>query len=370
MPTSELLQASEQATPPSPACGALTVSIGEHHVGAGCPCFIIAEAGVNHNGSLARALRMVDVASDAGADAIKFQMFAAAALVTSTATTARYQRAGSGHRSQRDMLARLELSLDDFATIRRHCEQREITFLATPFGPAEVARLTGLGAEALKIASTDLTNQPLLKVAASTNLPILLSTGASTKEEIEESVSFLASCAAGNRLILLHCISCYPTSIDAINLRAISGLSRRFSAPAGLSDHTTSVETGGWAVSAGACVLEKHFTLNARDRGPDHAVSLNPAQLAQYVTAARRAQRALGNGEIGMTDEQAEVRRVAGKSLVAAIDIGEGVTITRDMLTLKRPGTGLAIDELSKLTGRSARTFIPSDTLLAWDMVR
>ncbi|MGB2984366.1 MAG: N-acetylneuraminate synthase family protein [Phycisphaerae bacterium] len=347
-----------------------SVTTSRHRIGPGNPTFIVAEAGVNHNGCVETALRMVDAAADAGADAVKFQMFRAADLATASASTAQYQQDGCGEASQRAMLSGLELSQDAFAGIKERCEQRSIVFLATPFGEAEVARLVELGVSAIKIASTDLTNVQLLEMAAATGLPIILSTGASTEAEIRASVDHLRRAGAGERLVLLHCVSCYPTPIETINLRAIASLQRTFGVPCGLSDHTTSTQVGAWAVVAGACVLEKHFTLDRAAPGPDHAMSLDPEQLAVYISAVRELERALGDGTMGMTDREAEVRAVAGKSVIAAVNIPAGTRLTADMMSLKRPGTGIAPADLHKLVDHHAAVDIPCDATLSWDMVR
>ncbi|MFQ5494667.1 MAG: N-acetylneuraminate synthase family protein [Phycisphaerae bacterium] len=353
-----------------PADSSSPVSLGRHRIGAGQPVLLIAEAGVNHNGSVETALRMVDAAKQAGADAVKFQMFRAADLVTGAAPTAAYQNRATGESSQRVMLSRLELSLDYFRRIKEHCDSRAITFLATPFGDTDVANLVKLGACALKIASTDLASGPLLMAAAKTGLPIVLSTGASREEEIRAAVTQLSDAGAAKRLVLLHCVSCYPAPVEALNLRAIASLRRAFGVPCGFSDHTRSTHTGAWAVAAGACVLEKHFTLDPAAPGPDHAVSLNPDEMAEYIADVRRVETALGDGRLGMADCETPVRSVGTKSIVAARDIPIGTRITPDMLTLKRPGTGIPAARLEDVTGRRAAVAIQNDTLVAWEMIR
>jgi sialic acid synthase SpsE len=347
----------------------MPVTIGEHKVTPGHPAFVIAEAGVNHNGSVDSALRMVDAAADAGADAVKFQAFQAAELVTASAPTAPYQQRGSGARSQREMLSRLELTQADFARIKTRCDERSILFLATPFSKSDITPLLELDVKAIKIASTDLVNPPLIQSAVASGLPLIVSTGAMSEEEIRQGVESLFRLEAGNRLVLLHCVSCYPTPVEAVNLRAIGDLQRAFGVPCGLSDHTRSTLTGAWAVAAGACVVEKHFTLDPDDRGPDHAVSLSPSQLSEYIAAIREVERALGPGGFGLTEIEKSVRAVAGKSLVSTVGIGAGTCLAREMLTLKRPGTGIPHGQLDMLLGRRAAVDIPSDTVLSWDMV-
>ena len=346
------------------------VTLGGHSVGPGRRTLVVAEAGVNHNGRLDTALSMVDAASEAGADAVKFQMFRAADLASSSAPMASYQRHGARSRSQQSMLAELELSSTDFRRIQQHCDVRGILFLATPFGLKEVAELQELNVPAVKIASTDLANGPLMKAVAETTLPLIVSTGASTLEEIHECVRQLRHRGAMERLILLHCVSCYPTAVESLNLGAIQTLHRTFQVPTGLSDHTTSTHAGGWAVAAGACVVEKHFTLDRSQAGPDHAMSLSPPELKDYITQIRAAGRAMGLGRLGMTELEEEVRVAAGRSVVAATDIPAGTRLTADLLTLKRPGTGISSAALSDLVGRKTRFDIAGDTVLTWEMIQ
>ncbi len=345
-----------------------TVRIGQRLVGDGQPMLIIAEAGVNHDGAVDKARKLVDAAAEAGADMVKFQMFSAAELTTENAAAAEYQK-DVGATTQRGMLRRLELSDDDFERIVERCRQRSIEFLATPFGPADVERLVKLGVSAIKTASTDLNNVPLLQAAGETGLPLMVSTGASTAEEIAAAVERLRSWGAFDRLILLHCVSSYPTPLESANLRAIGALRDEFNVPVGYSDHTEHVQIAGWAVAAGASVLEKHFTLDRRSAGPDHAMSLEPRGLAAYVEAAREAERALGTGRIGMTALEADVRAVARRSVVAIDSIEAGTVLTPEMLTVKRPAGGITPDRLHELVGRPARIAIAADTAITWEMI-
>lgn len=344
------------------------VKIGRHRVGPGSRTVVVAEAGVNHDGSLEAALALVDAAADAGADVVKFQVFRADALATATAAAATYQRT-TGHAKQREMLRRLELSDADLARIRDHCRARGIEFLATPFSPADVDRLVALGVPGLKIASTDLNNTPLLRRAAQAGLPVIVSTGAATAEEIEAAVRRFEQWGLKERLVLLHCVSGYPTPTSAANLGAIAALGRLARVPVGFSDHTTSLAIAGWAVAAGACLLEKHFTLDRTRTGPDHAMSLEPADLSAYVAAAREAEVALGTGRLGMTPLEREVRAVARKSIVSACRIAAGTRVTPEMLTIKRPGGGVPPDEFDAVVGRRAERDIPEDTVIEWGML-
>ncbi len=346
------------------------VTLGRHRIGQDEPPFVIAEAGVNHNGSVDEALRLVDAAVAAGADAVKFQVFRADDLVTSCAPTAGYQVSGTGVSSQRAMLAGLELSDRSFERIAHHCREASIIFLATPFSVADVRRLVGLAVVGIKIASTDLTNHALTDAVVSAGLPVIQSTGAATEAEIRDAVERFHHGGAEDRLVLLHCVSSYPAPLESVNLRAIGEMRRRFGVPVGFSDHTTSTQSGGWAVAAGACALEKHFTLDSKAAGPDHAMSLSPDQLALYVAGVRDAGIACGDGSLGMKACEVDVRTVATKSVVSSVVIPKGACVTREMLTLKRPGTGIPAGELGSVAGLRAVVDIPSDTVLSWDMVR
>lgn len=346
-----------------------SVCIGERRIGAGEPTYIIAEAGVNHGGSVETALRLVDIAVEAGADAVKFQVFRAADLATTSARKAAYQSDG-GAESQREMLARLELSDREFRRVRDHCAASGIEFLATPFSQPDSRRVLELGVRAFKIASTDLNNTPLLREIAASGLPMIVSTGAATTSEIRESMSRLFEWGVGKRLILLHCVSSYPTPIEAANLRAIDALRREFGAPCGYSDHTTSTQIGAWAVAAGADILEKHFTYDRSATGPDHAMSLDATGLREYVSQVREVERALGAGLLGMTDLEDDVRAAARKSIVAARPLTAGTVIAENMLVAKRPGGGITPDRIDELLGRKVAVDLPADARLTWEIVQ
>jgi N,N'-diacetyllegionaminate synthase len=198
---------------------------------------------------------------------------------------------------------------------------------------------------------------------------LIVSTGASTAKEIETTVERLRQWGAGERLILLHCVSAYPTPLGAANLRAVGALQRTFGIPCGFSDHTADTRTGAWAVAAGACLLEKHLTLDRSADGPDHGLSLDPSGLSEYILAARDAERALGSGDLGMTAIEADVRAVARKSIVAACDLAAGTRLRPEMLAVKRPGGGIEPDQLDKLAGQRVAVDVSRDTVLTWDML-
>lgn len=342
--------------------------IGPRQTEPGHVC-LIAEAGVNHNGSVERALRMVEMARESGADAVKFQVFTAQALVQSGARTAAYQRQASGQTDQNALLADLELTHEDFARIAAHCHDCGIEFLATPFDPLEVEFLVQLGVPAIKIASPDLTYRPLVRAAFATNLPVLLATGAAQTHEMDQTVTWFRELRTDDDLVLLHCVSAYPTPDSNANLRRVASLRERFGLPVGYSDHTRSLDAGGLAVALGACVVEKHFTLDRSLPGPDHAMSLAPADLTRYVAQVRRAQTLLGDGSLDHAPLERDVRRVARRSIVAVRDIPAGHNIEPEMLACKRPAGGIDPCHLDDILRRRTRCDVPAGTALSWEML-
>ncbi len=345
-----------------------TVRIGERIVGDEAPTLIVAEAGVNHNGSVDQALHLVEAAAEAGADVVKFQVFRASRFVSEQAPVAEYQRA-AGATSQRAMLEALELSDAEFERVTAHCAACGVEFLATPFSIDDITRLDSLGVRALKIASTDLNNVPLLERAVAMGVPLIVSTGAATRDEMQAVVNQLRAWNMVDRLVLLHCVSAYPTPVEAANLRAIATLRDTFGVPCGFSDHTTETTIAGWAVAAGACVLEKHFTLDRGAEGPDHALSLEPDGLRAYIAAAREAERALGSGVLGYVDLEENVRQAARRSVVVSCDVSAGAALTPRMLDVKRPAGGISPTEMERVIGKAIKVDVSADTALTWDML-
>ncbi len=344
------------------------VPLGMRRIADDLPVYVVAEAGVNHNGKLDEALRLVDAAAWAGADAVKFQIFHADELTLADAPAAGYQRRTRA-RSQRELLRRLELSDRDWRRIRQRCRELRIDFIATPFSVRDLERLAALEPVALKIASTDIDHYPLLRQAATLGLPILLSTGAAELDEVETAVGWLDELGAGERLVLLHCVSSYPTPWHAVNLRAIGTLRQHFDRPTGFSDHTTGVESAALAVAAGACLLEKHFTLDRAARGPDHALSLEPDDLRAYIRAARTAEAARGDGRITVAPIERDVRGVSRRSLVTTRPLPAGAELTEDDLTAKRPAGGISPACWPDVLGRRLRRSLPAETILRWEMI-
>lgn len=340
--------------------------IGSFFVGAPGSAFVIAEAGVNHDGDMGVARELITAAAEVGADAVKFQVFSTHRLVTRTAPAARYQqKAGKGDTQYR-MLEKLELRQDQFEELAELARKTGILFLATPFSVPDLEFLVSLGVPAVKLASTDIINGPLLDAAAASGLPILASTGAADLNEVVAAVERLRRGEAGP-LALLHCISSYPASPDEANLAAIGTLAREFECVSGFSDHTESLTIGGLAVAAGAKVIEKHMTLDRRRPGPDHAFSLEPAALTEYIRAIRDAARILGHGQLEPSAAQREVRRVSRASVVAARDIAGGEILTSAMLTTKRPGDGISPMDMGRLIGQRVLRPISADHPITWD---
>jgi N,N'-diacetyllegionaminate synthase len=344
------------------------IRIGKRPVGVEQPCFIIAEAGVNHNGQLETAKRLVDAAVWAKADAIKFQTFKADRLVTISAPKAEYQKTATGsEETQYEMLKRLELSEKDHRQLMVYCRKKGITFLSTPFDEESADFLEDLGVPAFKIGSGELTNLPLLKHVARKKLPMILSTGMANLAEVDAAVKTIRR--AGNRqLILLHCVSNYPADPARVNLRAMRTLATRFKVPVGYSDHTRGIEVAIGAAALDACVLEKHITLDRNMPGPDHKASIEPRELAAMVYAIRTVQSALGDGRKHPVESEKGVAAVARKSLVAARNILRGETVKEKDIILRRPGTGLSPSMLERVVGQKARVNIPKGQLLGLAM--
>lgn len=327
---------------------------------------IIAEAGVNHNGELAVAKRLVDVAAEAGADLVKFQTFSADELVTAQARSADYQLANSStDESQHAMLRRLELTRDMHEELLAHCKARRIGFFSTAFDIGSVDLLVDLHLDRLKIPSGEITNLPYLRHIGSLGKRLILSTGMATLREIEEALAILeAAGTSRQRITVLHCNTEYPTPMEDVNLRAMLTIRDAFGVQVGYSDHTLGIEVAIAAVALGATVIEKHFTLDRRMTGPDHKASLEPAELAAMVAAIRNIERALGDGCKRPSASEAKNLPVVRKSLVAACSIRKGESFTQVNITAKRPGTGLSPMRLDEVLGRAAARDFAADELI------
>ncbi|MCI4667001.1 MAG: N-acetylneuraminate synthase [Bacteroidia bacterium] len=346
------------------------IQIGQKLIKPNGSVFIIAEAGVNHNGDFALAKKLVDAGKDSGVDAVKFQLFSADKLVTKSAKQAAYQSKNLGKtESQYEMLKRLELPEEAFAELKAYTESQGMTFMATPFDESAIDYLHGLDVNAFKVGSGDLTNIPYLIYMAQKGLPMIVSTGMATMDEVEAAKTAILS--TGNKqVIFLHCTSNYPTPLEDANLRAMHTLSDQTNSLLGYSDHTEGILVPTAAVAMGAVVIEKHFTLDKNMEGPDHKASLEPDELAEMVKSIRLMEVVRGRAEKEPTAAELEVAKVARKSIVAAVEIPKGSLIEAKMLTIKRPGTGIAPAEFSKIIGKEAAQEIPLEALISWEMLK
>ena len=324
--------------------------------------FIIAEAGVNHNGSLKLAKKLVDSAVAAGVDCVKFQTFSTKNLVNKTAKKAEYQIENTkNNNSQFEMLKKLELSYDDFAELKKYCEEKNIMFLSTPFDLESCDFLNDLDMKIFKILSGEITNLPYLRKINSFGKKVILSTGMANVEEIEEALKVLKDC----KVSLLHCTTEYPCPYDNVNMRAMLTLKEKFNLPVGYSDHTKGIEIPIMAVSMGATIIEKHFTLDRNMEGPDHKASLEPDELKAMVMAIRNVEKAFGNGVKEPQEAEKKNVEIARKSIVARCDIKKGEIFTENNLTTKRPGSGISPMKWDCIIGKTATKDYQEDELIS-----
>lgn len=325
---------------------------------------IIAEAGVNHNGDMGIAKRLIDEASLAGADAVKFQTFKTEKLVCRTAPKAEYQMETTVvSETQYDMLKKLELSFQMHRELIRHCREKNILFLSTPFDMESIHLLKGLDLPVFKIPSGEITNLPYLREIAKTGRKILLSTGMSNLKEVQDAVDVLRENNAGD-IVLLHCNTQYPTPASDVNLLAMNTMREALKLPVGYSDHTQGIEVALAAAALGACVIEKHFTLDKTMEGPDHKASLEPAELRNMVEGIRKIEQALGNGIKQASCSETDNIGIVRKSIVAAAYIRKGETFTEENLTAKRPGNGINPMRWDEIIGRKADRDYKQDEMI------
>ncbi len=332
--------------------------------------FVIAEAGVNHNGDVEMAVQLCDAAKNAGADAVKFQTFRAEDLVVPGAPTAEYQARQTGDQDQFLMLQRLELSERQHQQIKAHCDAIGIEFFSTPFSVNAVDMLVRLGVKRLKLSSGELTHRALVDHAAATQLPLLISTGMGTMDEINEAVFWVNEARGHLRgVVVLHCTSAYPAPDETLNLKAMLSMSRDLNISIGYSDHSLGIEASLAAVALGAAVIEKHLTLDRTLPGPDHSASLEPDEFARMVVGIRRVSAMLGDGVKAPLPEELDTARVARRSVVAAVDIAAGEVITADKLMCRRPATGIAPRDLPLVIGKASRTAMAAGAVVQWDQL-
>lgn len=344
------------------------IKIANKTIGEYSKSFIIAEAGVNHNGSIEMAKKLVNAAKEAGADAVKFQTFKTKNLVTKNAEKAEYQIKNSGEESQYEMIKRLELSDSEFEEIAKYAGDKGIIFLSSPFDTESVDLLDEMNIPAFKIASGEITNFPLLKHIAKKHRPVILSTGMSTIGEVEEALNLIEK--YNDDIVLMHCLTNYPAKKEDANLKVIKTLEYAFKRPVGFSDHTSGIEMSVAAVAMGSCVIEKHFTIDKNLPGPDHKASLEPQELSEMVKAIRNVEKGLGNGIKKPTNDEIKIKKLVRKSIVAEKDIPKGSILTEEMLTIKRPGTGIEPKYLDELVGRELVEDVKKDDLLKWNQLK
>lgn len=325
---------------------------------------IIAEAGVNHNGSLKLAKQMIEEAARAGADYIKFQTFKPEKLVSKYAQKADYQKKTTGNNeSQLQMLEKLALSYDDFVELKKYCEQIGIGFLSTPFDEDSIRFLDSLDMDFWKIPSGEITNYPYLVQIAQTGRDIVLSTGMCEMDEIADAMKVLEESGAGN-ISLLHCNTEYPTPYEDVNLLAMKQMRTAFKKQVGYSDHTVGIEVPIAAVALGAEIIEKHFTLDKNMEGPDHKASLEPLELSQMICSIRHIEKSLGDGNKKRTASEQHNIAAARKSIVAKCAISKGDIFTEANLTVKRPGSGISPMKWKELIGTKAQRDYVEDELI------
>jgi N,N'-diacetyllegionaminate synthase len=344
------------------------VQIGQRWVGDGEPCFVVAEAGANHNRDLGMGKELIDVAAEAGADAVKFQTYSAETLYSKTTPKFTYLEKTTT-KDTWQLIKDIELPREWQADLQAWAHKRGIMFFSSPFDYRAVDELDALGVPAFKIASFEIVDLPLIGYAAAKGRPMILSTGLATYEDIHDAVDACRR-AGNNDLVLLQCASLYPAPPARINLRAMETMRRAFGVPVGLSDHTTGIHVAGAAVAMGACTVEKHFTLSRTLPGPDHPFAIEPGELKAMMRQIRDVEAALGDGQkAGPAPEEQEMHQKARRSLIAARTISKGTRIEREMIAIKRPGFGIQPKLIDLVVGRVARVDIPEDSVLTWDLL-
>jgi N-acetylneuraminate synthase len=343
------------------------IKIANKLVGEGEPTFIIAEAGSNHEGKLEQAKKLIDIAADASVDAVKFQTFLADKIIAKTGLKTEYMKKVGMKGTVYNVFKKIELPRKWLPELARYANRRGVIFLSSAFDKEGVNLLDEIGVPAFKIASGELTNLPLLKFTAEKRKTLIVSTGASTMDEIEEALSVIKS--AGNDVILLHCVSDYPAAIEDANLKSMVSMRQIFQIPTGYSDHTLGIIAPLAAVAMGAVMIEKHFTLDRSLPGPDHSFALEPQELKDMVKNIRTVEKLFGSPVKRPTEAELENRKLGSKSIFAKRDIAVGTTITEEMLAILRPAIGLQPKYLGVVVGRKARTNIKQHEPITWDKI-
>ncbi|HYM54796.1 MAG TPA: N-acetylneuraminate synthase family protein [Solirubrobacteraceae bacterium] len=348
---------------------AASFEIAGRTVDSNAPCYVIAEAGANHNRDIGLARELIDVARDAGADAVKFQVYSGRALYSSKTPRFRYLE-GISDKPASELLEDVALPREWIGDLAGHARSRDIQFFATPFDTDAVEELHEAGVPAMKIASFELVDLELIAAAAATGLPLILSCGMASYGEIDDALDAVAR-VGGTQVALLRCASLYPSPPEIMNLRAMGTMRAAFGVPVGLSDHTTGIAVAMGARGLGMELLEKHFTLDRTMVGPDHPFAIEPDELRELVAGIRAIEQALGNGRLEGPSalEAQEMYGLARRSLIAARAIPAGTVITREHLVVKRPGYGIAPKDIDHVVGRIARVDVEPDDILTWEMI-
>lgn len=347
------------------------IKVGDRWIGEGKPCFIIAEAGSNHNGKLEQAKQLIDIAVEGGADAVKFQTYCAEKLYSRKTPTMKYLKKNKlikKDESVWDLIKKIEMPRKWHKPLADYCKEKGIIFLSTPFDLEAVDELEEVGMAAYKIASFEIVHLPLLEYAAKKGKPMIISTGMADLSDIQDALDRIY--ATGNRqVIVLHCGINYPLAFEDVNLRAMITIREAFQVPVGYSDHTLGITVPIIAVTLGASVIEKHFTPDRKLVGPDHSFALEPDELKKMVEAIRNTEKAMGSPIKKHTKAEEEMYKLGRRSLIATRYISRGTIITKEMIDVKRPGYGIHPKMMSVVTGRVAKVAIEKDDILTWEMV-
>lgn len=348
----------------------MSISIGKKTIGFGFPVFIIAEAGVNHNGDIAVAGKIVSEAKRCGADCVKFQTFKAERIVTVNSPKAHYQlKTTNPAQSQMEMLKELELSEQDYIELVRTCAEENILFLSTPYNVEDVDFLDNLGVKAFKVASGQAVEHHFLDYVARKKKPVLLSTGMCTLAEVADAVNVIRS-AGNDQIVVLQCTTNYPTAVEDANLRAMMTMRDAMQVVAGYSDHTEGLNCATAAVALGASVIERHFTLDKSLAGPDHTSSSTPDEFTRLVHDIREVERSLGSGEKIPCASELENASVMRRSIIAVADIPAGTVFSLENITLKRPASGFLGNRLNEILGRKSACDIRGETVIDYSMIQ
>jgi N,N'-diacetyllegionaminate synthase len=347
-----------------------SIKVEKKFLGDGYPCFIIAEAGVNHNGSLKNAIKLAKIAKESGADAVKFQLFDKNEQISKYANAAPYQKEKFSSKKMLAIAKNYDFSWENHKKIKNFCNKIKIIYISSCFDNLAVDYLIkNLKGSIIKIASGEITNYPLLDHIAKTKKPVILSTGMSTLNDVDGALKKLKK-YNNKKIILLHCVSNYPARLSEVNLKSMIKMRSKFHTLVGFSDHTKGKTSAIAAVSLGACVIEKHFTLNKNLNGPDHSMSLNPKELKDFVQSIRNTELLLGNEKKIVNKSEIKMKKYVRRSIVALKNIKIGEKITRINTCLKRPGTGIDPRRLNELLKKKAKKKISADHIITWSMLK